>query len=460
MCHTENPFVLSCARPLQRVEKLNFETLGVFQSRSQPLWFWAWVCFVAVGFAFGFRSLRSTQLEVPSIHPRPECSPRLSGNGQVLAFEVTRPDSEIQDLYVWDTRQGQGALWNRGPLGTLLDDSSLQPALDENGRWLVFSSFASNWVAEDRNGLSDVFCLDLQQGSVQRLVPPAPTAGISSSYSPSISLDGEWIAYLSYGVPDGDTVRGRNLCLYRRQTGEVTTFPGLPRRGRGPLLGAASISPSGRQVAFSAFVCDLLPLWRAPLYQIYLTRLDLSAPWPPSVPYLKQDHPLRDLWRVALLTHRADGGVSNANSYQPVLLEEECFFSSLASNLVAGDSNHCHDIFVRSLRGAGGIARLSLTHDGQQANDSSFEPCVSRDGRWLAYTSYASNLLPGDDNQSSDVFLLDRQSGRLECLSGFAPGPSHSPTLSSDGKVAAFVRQGEVYLWRRGQGLQKVEVVP
>jgi len=412
--------------------------------------------FFAVGLAFGFRSLRATKLETPSVHPSPECSPSLSGNGEVLAFEVARPDSGIQDLYVWNTQEGQGKLWDRGPRGNVLDDSSLQPRLDASGRWLVFSSFASNWVQDDSNGLSDVFCLDLQQGKVERLVPPQPTAGISSSYSPTISSDGQRIAYLSYGVPDADTVRGRNLCLYDRESGKVSTFPGLPRRGRGPLLGAPSFSPGGRHIAFSAFVCDLLPALRPPHYQIYLTRLDLNAPWPPPIPYMKDDHPLQPLWRVALLTHRADGGGSNGNSYQPILLEDECVFSSLASNLVPPDSNHCHDIFVRSLTGTGAIERLSLSQDGQQGNDSSFEPCVSQDGRWLAFTSYASNLMPGDTNQSSDVFLLDRRSGKLECLSGFAPGPSHSPTLSSDGKVAAFVRRNEVYLWKRGRGLEKV----
>lgn len=416
--------------------------------------------FVVVGMAFGFRSLKATDLEVSSVHPFPECSPRLAGNGKILAFEVARPDSRVQDLYVWDTRRHRGKLWDRGPLGSLLDDSSLQPALDESGRWLVFSSFASNWVEDDNNGLSDVFCLDLEEGGVERLIPPRPTAGVSSSYCPTISSDGQSIAYLSYGVPDADTVRGRNLCLYDRESRQVSTYPGLPRRGRGPLLGAPSLSPSGRRIAFSAFSCDLLPELRAPHYQIYLTRLDLKAPWPPPIPYMKDDHPLSQLWRVALLTHRPDGGPSNANSYQPILLEDECFFSSLASNLVPQDNNRCHDIFVRSLRGEGTTVRLSLSQDGQQANDSSFEPCASQDGRWLAFTSYASNLLPGDTNQSSDVFLLDRKSGKLECLSGFAPGPSHSPTLSSDGKMAAFVRQNEVYLWRRGQGLEKIEVTP
>jgi Tol biopolymer transport system component len=469
-CHTEHPFDPSGNRPLQRGEKLECEAGRVFPWR-QRVWLWIWLGWFALGLALALRSWRATDLNPIRHHPAPECSPCLSGDGRRVAYEVTRPNSDYQDICVYDLDSGQTRI-----LGRDKNESSQQPRLDKVGRQLVFASFASDWVADDANSVSDIFLYDLQTDQVERLLPPRPVPGLSSSYRPSLAADGRQVAFLSYGVPDSGSVRGRNVCLWSRTPdgSQVRVIPDT-FRGRGPVLGAASFSPGGNRLAFSAFSYDLLPQLRPIQYDLYLVRLHPSAPWPPAEPSIPErmaqglgqvtkwawDSPrLRPLWPVALLSHQPDGGPANANSLEPVLLEEECIFTSLADNLVAGDHNDCHDIFVRPLTGSGRIERLTPA-----ANDSSFEPAASSDGRWVVFTSYASDLVEGDRNGTSDVFLLDRRSRRLQCLSLGGDAPSHSPTISEDGGRIVFVSEasnladepgGRCYLWVRGQPLRRL----
>jgi len=411
----------------------------------------------ALGLSFAWRSFRVTDLAPPSRHPRPECSPCLSGNGRILAFEETRGESGFTSLRVVDLQTGQQR-W----LGQDRNESSHQATLDEAGETLAFASFADNWTEGDNNSVSDVFVYDLKDSQCQRILPPQPLPGLSSSYRPQLSRDGQKLAFLSYGVLDSGALRGRNVCLWTRSTDFVRQLPDI-HRGRGPVLGAASFSPSGDRLAFSQFSYDLVPNPGAIHYDIYLMPLTRKAPWPPSESALPDrlatglgvvnqwiwDSPeLRRRWPLARLSHQPDGGPANANSYQPVLLEDECLFTSLADNLVPEDRNDCHDIFVRPL-GPGPIRRLH-----PEGNDSSFEPAASRDGRFVAFTSYASNLVEGDDNATSDVFLLDRQQNRLTRLSQGLVGPSHSPSISSDGQRVAFVADNKVRLWTRGQAVR------
>lgn len=425
--------------------------------RRWPLWLWVWLSWFALGLSFAWRSFQATDLTPPSRHPRAECSPSLSGNGRILAFEEADDKSGFSHLCVVDLLTQKQLR-----LGQDRNESSHQPTLDETGETVAFASSADDWSEGDNNSVSDVFVYDLKSSQCQRILPPQPLAGLSSSYRPQISRDGQKLAFLSYGLKDSGSLRGRNVCLWTRSTDFVRQLPDI-HRGRGPVLGAASFSPSGDRLAFSQFSYDMVPNPGAIHYDIYLMPLHPRAPWPPSEPPLPDrlatglgvvnqwiwDSPdLRRHWPLARLSHQSDGGPANANSYQPVLLEDECLFTSLADNLVADDRNDCHDIFVRPL-GPGPIRRLH-----PEGNDSSFEPAASKDGRFVAFTSYASNLVKGDDNATSDVFLLDRQQGRLIRLSQDRAGPSHSPTISSDGQRVAFVAANKVWLWARGQALR------
>jgi archaellum component FlaF (FlaF/FlaG flagellin family) len=79
-------------------------------------------------------------------------------------------------------------------------------------------------------------------------------------------------------------------------------------------------------------------------------------------------------------------------------------FTSAASNLVPGDTNGAVDVFVRDRR-AGTTSRVSVSSTGAQANGYSYDPAMSADGRYVGFDSDASNLVPGDTNGVNDVFL-------------------------------------------------------
>jgi Tol biopolymer transport system component len=116
-------------------------------------------------------------------------------------------------------------------------------------------------------------------------------------------------------------------------------------------------------------------------------------------------------------------------------------FASDASDLVAGDTNQTTDVFVRDRR-TGTTTRVNVSSAGTQANGESGSPAISADGRFVTFVSRASNLAAGDRNGGrTDVFLRDRRSGRTVRLS---PGPSSArvgfdPDISADGRYVAFV---------------------
>ena len=117
-------------------------------------------------------------------------------------------------------------------------------------------------------------------------------------------------------------------------------------------------------------------------------------------------------------------------------------FSSAASNLVDGDTNRLIDVFLRDHQ-AGVTTRISQGPASTEANSSSWDARMSANGRYVAFRSSASNLVDGDTNGSPDVFLYDRLSGAVRLLSvaatgGQANGESARPAPSADGRFIAF----------------------
>ena len=120
-------------------------------------------------------------------------------------------------------------------------------------------------------------------------------------------------------------------------------------------------------------------------------------------------------------------------------------FASRASNLVEGDTNDRKDVFVRD-RQAGVTTRVSVSSAGLQGDGDSFEPAMSRDGRFVAFASNASNLVEGDTNTTTDVFVHDRATSQTTLASVGTSGArgdyhSYGPAVSDDGRFVLFVSQ-------------------
>src|SRR5439155_1129649 len=116
-------------------------------------------------------------------------------------------------------------------------------------------------------------------------------------------------------------------------------------------------------------------------------------------------------------------------------------------NLVTGDTNAVSDAFVYD-RVTGTTERVSVSSAGAEANGTSFAPAISADGRFVAFPSEATNLVPGDTNGATDVLVRDRRTGTTERVSvssagAEANGTSFTPAISADGRLVAFASEAD-----------------
>jgi hypothetical protein len=158
------------------------------------------------------------------------------------------------------------------------------------------------------------------------------------------------------------------------------------------------------------------------------------------------------------------GGDANSNSYGAAISEDGRFvaFTSQATDLVAGDGNDRADVYVRDLHEAT-TTRVSADRTGGDANGDNEDPSISRDGRFVAFASTASDLVADDGNGLPDVFVRDVHGGGTTRVSidgsgGDANGFSNLPSMSADGRFVAFSSQAGDLVPGDGNGVEDVFV--
>jgi Tol biopolymer transport system component len=146
---------------------------------------------------------------------------------------------------------------------------------------------------------------------------------------------------------------------------------------------------------------------------------------------------------VSLASTGLDGRAADGPSTQPVLSGDGATvaFTSRARNLVAGDGNAASDVFVRGATSA--LARVSVATGGAEADAGSSQPDLSADGSRVVFTSSADDLVPADANKHDDVFVRDLGAGTTSLVSaasegGVAAGDSSAPAISPDGRYVTF----------------------
>jgi Tol biopolymer transport system component len=308
------------------------------------------------------------------------------------------------------------------------------PAISADGRYVAFESHASNLVSGDTNGRWDVFVRDRVTGNTERVsVDSSGVQGNGDCVDPSfvhaypaISADGRYVAFFSIAsnlVP-GDTNAKWDIFVHDRasHTTERLSVDSSGAQGNGHSF-YPSISADGRYVAFQSAASNLVAG-------------DSGS----------DDIFVRD--RLIGTTERISvdplGGQADSSSGYPSISSDGRFvaYHSFATNLVAGDSNGQADIFVRD-RVSGVTERASVTSLGMQANNASSFPSLSGDGRYVAFQSTASDLVAGDTNFALDVFVHDRVGGTTERISQSSLGAqanntSWFPSMSADGRYVAF----------------------
>lgn len=307
-------------------------------------------------------------------------------------------------------------------------DSSYSPSISADGRYIAFWSYAGNLVAGDTLNHEDVFVYDSLNDTLERIsVPPSGEDIWGYFYEPSISDDGRYVAFSGWTQDLAFTEEGWNSDIYvkDRNNGSVINISlGYNGDEASDNSYGAAISPDGKFVVFYSYADNLVVD-------------DFNG----SVDIFLYDMSTDTLERVSVDTDEAEG---NNNSYSPVVSNDGQFvaYYSYATNLVTDDTNDFSDIFVRD-RVAGTTTRITVNSQYAEADGESYEPDITPDGRYIAYESYAENLVDTDANGFSDIFIWDRQDGITRLISLDESGNqindySQRPRISDDGSLVAF----------------------
>jgi len=322
------------------------------------------------------------------------------------------------------------------------NERSLLPATNADGSVVGFKSSASNLVADDRNQKVDVFVRDRVPQLTER-VSVADIPGIETndnSFPPALDHPGDVVAFasLASNVVIGDFNRGADVFVYDRAQGTTKVLSlvydqfGDGRGGGGAPDLAPSVTADGSLVAFTAGADDLV-LTDANETNDVFVRSPNGGP--------------AELISVISFGGQA-GHSANGPSAGPAISADGCIvaFYSDASNLVPSDTNDFRDVFVRD-RCNNTTERVSVSTSGEQANRPSqaagFSVAVSADGQFVAFSSDATNLDEGDDNNRTDIFVRDRAAGTTTRVSKNAAGenangPSQFASISGDGRFVVF----------------------
>lgn len=278
---------------------------------------------------------------------------------------------------------------------------SRSPSVSADGRYVAFVSLSSELVSGDTNGQVDIFVRDLQTGTTSRVavsdVDPQ-AGGVDTLTGLSISADGRYVAFVSAAdnlVP-GDTNNMQDVFVRDRVTGTTSrvSVSGTGQQGNAGSAvssSAPSISADGRFVVFDSAATNLVAGDTNGIADVFV-----------------HDRTAGTTHRVSVSGAGRQGDRSSSTASTTSISADGRFiaFDSAAAHLVPADTNNRSDVFVRDRR-AGTTSLVSRSSNGAQGDDSSGEPAISANGRYVAFTSLA-RLVAGQTGGQDNVFVRDR----------------------------------------------------
>jgi len=374
--------------------------------------------------------------------------------------------------------------------GMLGNGDSTYVSVSATGRFVAFSSSASNLVLGDTNHTADVFVHDRDAGTTERvsLTDFSGQIAFYDSTGPSISGDGRYVAFqcLSPNVADStviDTNGTWDLFVRDRLLGTTTCISEVSGHTYNNTSAAVVLAADGRFAAFQSYATDIVPGNPLDVTQVYVrnlatgvtVRVSESPAGEPGnsfsvapsisahgrhVAFLSSatnllpasgsmgNAYLRDLaaGTLELVDVNSAGVAGNGSGGIPSVSAAGRYvvFPSESSDLAADDTNGVQDVFLRD-RLAGTTVRVSLGSTGEQADGPSGEPSVSANGLRIVFSSTATNLVQGDLNAARDVFVRNLVLGTTERVSVSTSGVEANdtsglfgPALSANGCIAVF----------------------
>jgi Tol biopolymer transport system component len=358
-----------------------------------------------------------------------QTQPALDADGSVVAFvsdatNLVRANQAPKAVFVRDEPSKTNEYASVRVAGTATPTAGATPALNGDGNLVAFTTEDS--LDSDAGFLRKVYVRDRAAGTVSLAsVASNGTLADGPSRAPSLSTTGRYVAFLSTAtnLVAGDTNGFEDAFVHDRVAG-TTTRVDIANDGseaNAPVLGAR-MSGDGSAVVFWTAASNLVPNDTNGAVDVFV----------------------RDV--VASTTTRVSvddsGAQANGDSRNAAIdgSGEVIVFESSATDLVAADTNGATDVFVHRL--ATGtttlVSRATAASDG-----SSTQPSLSTDGARVAFQSLATNLVTGDTNGVSDIFIVDLPSGYLQRASepgsaGQSNGASVAAAISGDGKKVAY----------------------
>ncbi|MBF2076368.1 MAG: PD40 domain-containing protein [Synechococcales cyanobacterium C42_A2020_086] len=333
--------------------------------------------------------------------------------------------------------------------------SSEEPVISTDGRFIVFSSDATNLVPGDTNGETDLFRRDTIAGTTIRVSLDSngnqvPAGSNDVLYRHSLSADGRFVAFQSNAQLAGVPTPHKDIFV-RDVVAGTTTIVSVNSSGQQANLDsfAPSISADGRFVAFDSLASNLVAGDTFNSSDVFVhDRLTGTTTLVSANSQGQKGSGVSANESVAFQSRAGDAVISPNGRY--------VVFESSYTNLVPNDTNGVTDVFMRDLQ-TGITTRISVDSNGNQANGSSAigyvkSSAISADGRYVVFQSVANNLVPGDTNNAQDVFVRDTVAGTTtrvsvnsrgeEPVAGFLGTASYDGTISADGSRIVFISNG------------------
>ncbi len=390
--------------------------------------------------------------------------PSLSRDGRFAAFVTDAPNLDpndhngTADVFVKDLATGQIVRASVTVAGVEANGPCFQPLLSSDGRYVAFTSWATNLAASDANGSgADIFVKDLQTGVLTHAsVNSAGQGGNDISAYASFSADGRFVTFYSYAtnLVVGDTNDQTDVFLHDVVSGATER---ISSNNGG---GFSSVSSDGRFVAFEQYGAITTIAVRDRLLGTTKTVSTTSngSPVFSSSPVISDDgryvafatafnlidsdqNSSSDVYRVEVSTGKKElatpGTAAHGAGLQfPTSMSADARFITItsANSYSFFDSNAMLDVYVADMSD-GGIELMSWAYGAVAANDNSGLATISADGRYVCFLSEATNVVPNDTNGAYDVFLRDRcHAANWTNLGAGFPGTGGVPSLTLSSK--------------------------